>query len=423
MAETMDRVTAVCGPPATSSVTLDAALRGASFAIARILERALNGEELGLDHGLALAAVDGADLAALIQTADELRRRTVGDVITYVVNRNINFTNICIVGCSFCGFSRGPRSADAYFLTLEEVAAKAVDAHRRGATEVCIQGGLPKDLDGYFYRDILRAIKRAAPAMHIHAFSPMEIAYGVEKTGLPLAEYLAMLKAEGLGSIPGTAAEILDDDVRNQLSPNKLKAAQWVEIIKTAHRLGLPTTCTMMYGHVESAAQWLRHILLLREIQKETGGFTEFVPLGFVHDKTRLFHEGGARPGATRREHLIIHAVARLLLDGWVRNIQVSWVKMGFEGSLACLDAGANDFSGTLMEESISKMAGADFGEYVAPEEFRAMIRRIGRIPAERTTTYEIRQLFPAEDGSESITPRLRLANAPAHQPYTGTSY
>jgi FO synthase len=402
---------------------LEDALRAATLPIARILKSALAGRELGFEDGLALASVYGADLVALVATADEMRRRAVGDVITYVVNRNINFTNICVVGCSFCGFSRGPRAADAYFLTLEEVAAKAVEARRRGATEVCIQGGLPKDLDGYFYRDILRAIKHVLPDMHIHAFSPMEIAYGVEKTGLPLREYLAMLKAEGLGSIPGTAAEILDDDVRSQLSPNKLKAAQWVEIIKTAHRLALPSTSTMMYGHVETAEQWVRHILLLREIQKETGGFTEFVPLGFVHSKTRLYREGGARPGATRREHLIVHAVARLLLHGSVPNIQVSWVKMGFDGSLACLEAGANDFSGTLMEENISKMAGASFGEYVAPEEFRAMIRRIGRIPAERTTTYNIRRLFAAEDPGDARAPRLRLAAAPAHQPYTGSSY
>ena len=409
--------------PPLVTASLHDALRNASAPVARILDRALGDHELGLEEGVALAQVDGADLTALVKTADELRRRAVGDVITYVVNRNINFTNICVVGCSFCGFSRGPRAEDAYFLSLEEVTAKAIEAHQRGATEVCIQGGLPKDLDGYFYRDILRAIKRVLPEMHIHAFSPMEIAYGVEKTGLPLREYLAILKAEGLGSIPGTAAEILDDQVREQLSPNKLKAAQWVEIVTAAHKLGLPTTCTMMYGHVENPAQWLRHILLLRNIQKQTGGFTEFVPLGFVHDKTRLFHEGQARPGATRREHLIVHAVSRLLLHGWIKNLQVSWVKMGFEGSLACLQAGANDFSGTLMEESISKMAGADFGEYVAPQEFRAMIRHIRRIPAERTTTYKIRQLFAAEDSGDSITPRLRIAGAPVHAPYTGTSY
>jgi FO synthase len=423
MQQNTQRASAFPGSRLPGATSLDFALRAASQPVARILDYALQDRELSLKDGLALAAVDGPDLTALVATADELRRRTVGDVITYVVNRNINFTNICVVGCSFCGFSRGPRAEDAYFLSLEEVTAKAIDAHRRGATEVCIQGGLPKDLDGYFYRDILRAIKRVLPDMHIHAFSPMEIAYGVEKTGLPLREYLAMLKAEGLGSIPGTAAEILDDQVRNQLSPNKLKAAQWVEIITAAHELGLPTTCTMMYGHVESAAQWLRHILLLRDIQKKTRGFTEFVPLGFVHDKTRLFHQGEARPGATRREHLIVHAVSRLLLHGCIKNLQVSWVKMGFDGSLACLQAGTNDFSGTLMEESISKMAGADFGEYVAPEEFRAMIRRIGRIPAERTTTYKIRQLFAAEDSNDVIPPRLRISGAAVHSPYTGTSY
>jgi 7,8-didemethyl-8-hydroxy-5-deazariboflavin synthase CofH subunit len=403
--------------------SLDRAMCAASPRIARILEQSLAGHELAFDEGLLLSAVDGADLAALVGTADELRRRAVGDVITYVVNRNINFTNICVVGCSFCGFSRGPRADDAYFLSLDQVADRAVEAWERGATEVCIQGGLPKDLDGYFYRDILRAIKARLPQMHIHAFSPMEVAYGVEKTGLPLREYLAMLKDEGLGSLPGTAAEILDDSVRSELSPNKLKVSQWVEIVKTAHSLGLPTTCTMMYGHVEEPAHWLRHILLLREIQKETGGFTEFVPLAFIHQKTRLYRQDGARAGATHREHLVVHALSRLLLHGWIKNVQVSWVKMGFEGSLDCLQAGANDFSGTLMEESISKSAGATFGEFVAPEEFRAMIRRIGRIPAERTTTYKIRTLFPAQDSAEQPAPRLRLAGEPAHSPYTGTSY
>jgi 7,8-didemethyl-8-hydroxy-5-deazariboflavin synthase CofH subunit len=296
-----------------------------------------------------------------------------------------------------------------------------VDAWKRGATEVCIQGGLPREMDGWFYRDILRAIKRALPEMHIHAFSPMEISNGVERTGLPLREYLAMLKSEGLGSIPGTAAEILDDAVRAEISPNKLPVARWVEIIRTAHALGIPTTSTMMYGHLESPAHRVRHILLLRQIQKETRGFTEFVPLGFIHTNTRLYRAGGAHAGATHREHLVVHALARLLLQGSIPNIQVSWVKMGFEASLACLQAGANDFSGTLMEESISKSAGAAFGEYVAPEEFRAMIRRIGRIPAERTTTYRIRQAFPANDQAAPVPPRLRLAgDGPAHRPVTG---
>jgi len=226
----------------------------------------------------------------------------------------------------------------------------------------------------------------------------MEVSYGVDKTGMPLRDYLQMMKDEGLGSIPGTAAEILDDRVRRELSPNKLPVARWVEIITTAHELGIPTTLTMMYGHVEDTADWVRHILLLRSIQKRTGGFTEFVPLGFIHENTRLFKHGGARPGARREEHLRVHALARVLLHGAIKNIQVSWVKLGFETSLACLNAGANDFSGTLMEENISKAAGATFGEYVSPRDFRRMIRSIGRLPAERTTTYKIRHLYTEND-------------------------
>jgi FO synthase len=276
-------------------------------------------------------------------------------------------------------------------------------------------------LDPWFYRDILRAIKRAVPQMHIHAFSPMEIANGVDHTGLPLREYLALLKSEGLGSIPGTAAEILDDSVRARLSPNKLPVARWVKIIRAAHALDIPTTSTMMYGHVETAEHRLRHMLLLREIQQDTGGFTEFVPLGFVHSNTRLYRDGESQAGASRREHLVVHAIARLLLGPSIPNLQVSWVKMGIDLSLACLEAGANDFSGTLMEENISKSAGATFGEYVAPEEFRVHIRSIGRIPAERTTTYGIRRTFPADDPGERLPARLRLADEPiTHHPVTG---
>ena len=328
-----------------------------------ILEKARSGEGVSFEESLRLAIAEGADLDALVAVANELRRETVGDAITYVVNRNINFTNVCYVGCSFCGFGRGPGAADAYLLSLEEIVRRAGEARERGATEVCIQGGLPRDLDGFFYRDILRAIKRAIPEMHIHAFSPMEIAYGVDKTRMPLRDYLEMLKDEGLGSIPGTAAEILDDRIRQQLSPNKLPVARWVEIIRTAHALGIPSTSTMMYGHVEEPADWVKHIRLLRSIQSETSGFTEFVPLGFIHENTRLYRHGGARPGARREEHLRVHALARVLLHGAIPNVQVSWVKMGFELSLACLNAGANDFSGTLMEENISKAAGATFGD------------------------------------------------------------
>ncbi|MBZ5529178.1 MAG: 5-amino-6-(D-ribitylamino)uracil--L-tyrosine 4-hydroxyphenyl transferase CofH [Acidobacteriia bacterium] len=386
----------------------------ASPAIREILASAARGEELSFEQAHLLATSTGADLAALIAAADQFRRETCGDTITYIVNRNINFTNVCFVGCSFCGFGHGPNAPDAYSHSLEDIVAKARAAWNVGASEVCIQGGLPRDLDGYFYRDILRAIKRALPAMHIHAFSPMEISYGVEKTGLPLRDYLRMLKDEGLGSIPGTAAEILDDRIRKQLSPNKLPVARWVEIITAAHETGIRTTSTMMYGHVEEPADWVRHIQLLRGIQKRTGGFTEFVPLGFIHDKTRLFRIGGARPGAAREEHLRVHALARVLLHGAIPNIQVSWVKLGLDLSLDCFAAGANDFGGTLMEESISKSAGATFGEYVSPEEFRARIRSIGRAPAERSTTYAIRNRFESEAVSASATAQPRPQLAPA---------
>src|SRR5713101_4560097 len=390
-----------------------------------ILQAATCGTEVTFEQGLVLATAQGPAFEALVAVADRLRRETVGDAITYVVNRNINFTNVCFVGCSFCGFGRGPAAPDAYSLSFDEVVRRAREAWERGATEVCVQGGLPRDLDGFFYRDLLRAIKHAIPGMHVHAFSPMEIDYGVTKTGMALRDYLQMMKDEGLGSIPGTAAEILDDRVRQELSPNKLPAARWVEIITAAHELGIPTTSTMMYGHVEEPADWVRHMLLLRAIQKRTGGFTEFVPLGFIHEKTRLYRHGGARPGAKRDEHLRVHALARLLLHGAIKNLQVSWVKLGFETSLACLQAGANDFSGTLMEESISKAAGATFGEYVSPEEFRARIRSIGRVPAERTTTYKIRRTFDVlEDEPTALAQaQLRLASAEKHVTYAQGAY
>src|SRR3989440_6643851 len=388
------------------------------------LEASRAGHELTFDQGLLLANAEGAELQALVSFADALCRETIGDTITYVVNRNINFTNVCFVGCSFCGFGKGPGAPDAYSLSPDDVVRKAQEAWDVGATEVCIQGGLPRDLDGFFYRDILRAIKRAIPGMHVHAFSPMEISYGVDKTGMPLRDYLQMMKDEGLGSIPGTAAEILDDRVRSELSPNKLPVARWVEIITTAHELGIPSTSTMMYGHVESAADWVRHILLLRTIQKRTGGFTEFVPLGFIHENTRLFKHGGARPGARREEHLRVHALSRVLLHGAIRNVQVSWVKLGLDTSLACLQAGANDFGGTLMEENISKAAGATFGEYVPPEEFRARIRSIGRMPAERTTTYKIRRVFnEPENDPRAMPSQLPMARAESRVKYIEGAY
>jgi 7,8-didemethyl-8-hydroxy-5-deazariboflavin synthase CofH subunit len=353
----------------------------------RVLE-AQDGGALSREQCLTLGNSEGDDLLGLLVAANTLRRELVGNIVTYVVNRNINFTNICFVGCKFCAFSRGPREADTYFLEPEKVAKKAIEARALGATEVCIQGGLPHGLSPFYYRDILRAVKTAVPDMHIHAFSPMEIMYGIELTGMPLADYLSMLRDNGLDTLPGTAAEILDDEIRHVLSRNKLSSAQWQDVIRTAHRCGIRTTSTLMYGHVETPRHWVNQILLFRNIQRDTGGFTEFVPLGFVHFNTLLFAQGLSRPGPTKGEHLKIHALARVLLAGSINNIQVSWVKLNRELSQLSLDAGANDYGGTLMEENISREAGATAGQYTTPEQFQALILAAGRIPAERNTTY-----------------------------------
>jgi FO synthase len=356
-------------------------------ALEQVLERQ-DGGALSREQCLALAYADGDDLLGLLVAANELRRELAGNIVTYVVNRNINFTNVCFVGCKFCAFSRGPREEDAYFLTPDDVARKAAEAAKLGATEVCIQGGLPHGLPLYYYRDILRAVKLAVPGMHIHAFSPMEIMYGIELTGMTLADYLAMLRDNGLDTLPGTAAEILDDEIRYVLSRNKLSSAQWEQVIRTAHTIGIRTTSTLMYGHRETPAHWVNQLLLIRNIQSDTGGFTEFVPLGFVHFNTLLFQQGLSRPGPTLEEHLKIHALARVLLAGSINNIQVSWVKLNRELSQLCLDAGANDYGGTLMEENISREAGATAGQYTTPEDFQHLILEAGRIPAERNTTY-----------------------------------
>src|SRR6202051_4800961 len=370
--------------------------------IRRAIERVLelpDGSALTRDECLLLANSEGDDLLVLLVAANLLRAELAGNLVTYVVNRNINFTNICFVGCKFCAFSRGPRESDTYFLTLDQMAQKAIEAWQLGATEVCIQGGLPHDLPKFHYRDILRAIKNAVPRMHIHAFSPMEIVYGVELTGMPLEDYLAMLRDNGLATLPGTPAEILDDQIRHILSANKLSTAQWVEVIRTAHRCGIRTTSTLMYGHTETPAPWVRQTRLLRDIQSETGGFTEFVPLGFVHQNTLLFHQGLARTGPTLAEHLKVHALARLLLAGSINNIQVSWVKLNRHLSQLCLHAGANDYCGTVMGENISREAGATAGQYTSPEDFQSLILEIGRIPAERNTTYRRMSIkLPCED-------------------------
>jgi 7,8-didemethyl-8-hydroxy-5-deazariboflavin synthase CofH subunit len=353
----------------------------------RALERA-DGSFLSRTDCLRLAQTTGDELVAMAAVADLLRKQLSGDTITYVVNRNINFTNICFVGCKFCAFFRGPNHPEASFYSPEQVAQKAIEAHQLGATEVCIQGGLPHGLSKFYYRELLRAIKKAVPDIHIHAFSPMEIAYGVQLTGMSTRDYLAMLRDNGLDTLPGTAAEILHDDVRGLISKYKLNAVAWEEIIRTAHSLGIRTTSTLMYGHVETAEHWVDQLLLFRRIQSDTGGFTEFVPLGFVHNNTRLFLEGLSRPGPTPEEHIKIHALGRIMLAGSINNVQVSWVKLSQEMTRQCLQSGANDFGGTLMEENISRLAGSTAGQYVSPDEFDQRIRAMHRIPAQRNTTY-----------------------------------
>lgn len=380
-----------CNRQTLQGTAWDDVQRRVSAPVRTAIEKVLtshNGGVLSREECLLLSATDGDDLFGLVVAANTLRREMVGDVISYVITRNINFTNVCFVGCKFCAFSVGPRDETAYFLSLDEMAHKCREAESWGATEVCIQGGLPRNLPPFYYRDILRTVKSATPKMHTHAFSPMEMAYGVELTGMPVRDYLLMLKDNGLDTLPGTAAEILDDNVRHVLSRNKLSSAQWREIIETAHQCGIRSTSTMMYGHSETTEQWVNQMLLFREIQSRTGGFTEFVPLGFIHENTLLFAQGLAREGGTIAEHLKVHALARLLLAGSINHIQVSWVKLGRELSQLMLLAGADDYGGTLFEENISRLAGAGFGQYTSAAEFQERILELGRIPAQRNTTY-----------------------------------
>ncbi len=358
--------------------------------IARILDKALAGGEITVEEGERLFHVRGLELLGLMATADELRRRTVGERVTYVITRNINFTNICYTGCRFCAFARPAGHPEAYTMSLEEVVEKAREAWEWGATEVCIQGGLNPHLPPTIYEDMVRGIKEAVPDIHIHAFSPFEIWYGSRRLKISEETFLRRLKDAGLDSIPGTAAEILDPEVRYRLSRNKLSREDWIRIVTTAHRLGIPSTATIMYGHIDAPVHWARHLDTIRRIQKETGGFTEFVPLGFVHEHTRLYREDGARPGPTGMEDIKMHAVARLMLNDVIPNIQVSWVKLGYKMAQMCLNAGANDFGGTLFEESISQAAGSTPGTYTSPATFERLIRDMGRIPAQRTTLYEI---------------------------------
>jgi len=392
---------------------LERLLAEVSPEVARMLDAALDGRRLTTDDAVHLLDAQGADLHALLRAADYARKLDKGDDVSFVVNRNINFTNVCYVGCSFCGFSRHKDEPDSYDRSMEEILVKCRDAVERGATEVCIQGGIHPNKDHTHYREILVSIKQEFPDLHIHAFSPEEIDFGHKKSGMPLDEYLRWLVDAGLGTMPGTAAEILDDEIRMKVSPKKIKRDRWIEIVTAAHRIGLRSTSTLMYGHVERVEHVANHLTLLRDIQDQTGGFTEFVPLGFIHEKNALYNEKGARHGSSMAEDLRLIAVARLFLRPGIVNVQMSWVKMGPKLAQMALCSGANDFGGTLMEESISRESGADFGENLPPEEIRRLIREVGRTPVERSTSYRILRRFddPALD-PPSLEPGRRGTSA-----------
>ncbi|HHC08760.1 MAG TPA: 7,8-didemethyl-8-hydroxy-5-deazariboflavin synthase subunit CofH [Actinobacteria bacterium] len=369
-----------------------AGLPDASPELRPILERSLDGAPPTRDEVERLFRATGGDVEAIAAVADELRRRRCGDVVTYVVNRNINYTNLCTYRCGFCAFSKGPRSlqlrGEPYLLPLDEVVARAVEAHRRGATEVCLQGGIHPEFTGAFYLEVVEAIKDAVPDLHVHGFTPLEVWQGAATLGLDVAEFLRRLADAGLGTLPGTAAEILDDRIRRHLCPDKLTTAEWAHVMVTAHELGLRATCTMMFGHVDDPAAWANHLEVLRRIQRRTGGFTEFVPLPFVHMGAPIYLRGRARPGPTWDEVVLVHAVARIAFDGLVDHVQASWVKLGLDGARRLLEAGCDDLGGTLMDESISRAAGASHGTEVTPADLEALARSVGRTPRRRTTLY-----------------------------------
>jgi len=368
-----------------------------SDVVVDLLDRAHDGERLEVDEVARLFRAEGADLEAVFSKADEIRQEMCGDRVSYVVNRNITYTNYCHTGCSFCGFARPLGHDDGYYFAPDEVGRKAREAWDLGATEVCIQGGIHPDNSGEIYLDIARAVKDAAPAMHLHGFSPLEITVGATTLGIPLERYLEMLRDAGLGSIPGTAAEILDARVRPKITPQKLSADDWIDLMRAAHRAGIASTTTVMFGHIDDPVAWAIHLLRLRDLQVETGGFTEFVPLPFVHHRTPMFMKGGSRTGPTWRECLKIHAIGRIVLHPHITNIQASWVKMGVDGVAAAFEVGVNDLGGTLGEEHISRMAGASHGLGHSVTEMENAIRRAGRTPVERTTTYGAPALSYAE--------------------------
>jgi FO synthase subunit 2 len=369
--------------------------------IASILNAAMDFKNISVKQAVELFDSTGRELNAIVLVSDIVRRRTVGDKVTYVVNRNINFTNVCIKKCGFCAFSRDFRNEEGYLLPVEEIVRRAVEAWKLGATEVCIQAGLAPKIDGDIYVRICNEIKKELPDIHIHAFSPEEIKYAAYRSGRSLEEYLKMLKEAGIGSLPGTAAEILNQEIRDLISPGRISVRDWIQIVKSAHRLKIPTTSTIMYGHIESSLHKAEHLALIRDIQDETKGFTEFVPLSFVHTEAPMYNMNyipGVRPGPSINETIKMHAISRLVLNNQIKNIQVSWVKEGARMSQFLLSAGVNDFGGTLINESISTSAGAAYGQMLKPMEIHSLVRESGRVPAQRTTMYRILKEFAESD-------------------------
>jgi 7,8-didemethyl-8-hydroxy-5-deazariboflavin synthase CofH subunit len=396
--------------------SIDRQLSMTSPHTAAILDRVLSGRDITVEEATKLFDAQGAEIFAMIAAADHLRARTVGDVVTYVINRNINFTNVCVRACGFCAFSRGHLAEQGYFLPEEEVVRRAREAYDLGATEVCVQAGLAPGIDGWHYVNLCRTLKEALPEIHIHGFSPEEVLYGSTLAGVTPRDYLSALRDAGVGSLPGTSAEVLVDEVRHQISPGRIGTAQWIDIIQTAHELGIPTTSTIMYGHVESSHHKAVHLDILRQIQQRTGGITEFVPLSFIYEEAPMFHRkppAGLRRGASGAEVMKMYAVSRLMLNNYIPNLQVSWVKEGPKLSQVALLTGANDFGGTLINESISTAAGASYGQLMKPSQFRALIRDMARIPAERSTTYQKIRVFESETNHRDL---LDEVNDPAER-------
>ena len=382
-------------------MTLESLLKEIDPVVSDILNQSLDSKNISIKQAVELFDTKGTEIIMIAMVADLLRRKVVGDKVTYVINRNINFTNVCIKRCGFCAYSRDFRNEESYFLPISEVVRRAKEAWKLGATEVCIQAGLPPKMDGYLYIDICRAIKKELPNIHIHAFSPEEILYGSYRSGLSVKEYLCMLKESGLGSLPGTAAEILDQGLRDLISPGRISVAEWINVITSAHKLKIPTTSTIMYGHIETSENKAKHLELIRSIQRQTNGFTEFVPLSFVHKEAPMYNNNlvkGISAGPTGHDVIKMHAVSRIMLTNFINNIQVSWVKEGARMSQLLLEAGVNDFGGTLINESISTSAGAEFGQIMKPKEIRSLITSAGRVPAQRNSVYEIIKVFDGKD-------------------------